>query len=184
MGDNILYRIGHHDVYFIPIYTAGAGGVVSELGGIAAVGAAFDGEYNVGITDSNSAKDAFREFLKKLGEFDSTSTSDDSTLSLTYEDKLNNTINLFTDNGFTILLPESIDLPLTFNEGNILYLEDKDLDTVQIEVDDFLNKLNDLNEIQDVTRIFLWESDNSVNFGAIVVVDGISELHYISVFYE
>ena len=150
----------------------------------AAVGAAFDGEYNVGITDSNSAKDAFREFLKKLGEFDSTSTSDDSTLTLTYEDKLNNTINLFTDNGFTILLPESIDLPLTFNEGNILYLEDKDLDTVQIEVDDFLNKLNDLNEIQDVTRIFLWETDNSVNFGAIVVVEGISELHYISVFYE
>ena len=49
---------------------------------------------------------------------------------------------------------------------------------------DFLNKLNDLNEIQDVTRIFLWETDNSVNFGAIVVVEGISELHYISVFYE
>ena len=114
----------------------------------------------------------------------STSTSDDSTSIITYEDKLSNTMKLFTDNGFTILLPESIDLPLTFNEGNILYLEDKDLDTVQIEVDDFLNKLYDLNEIQDVTRIFLWEDANSVNFGAIIVVEGISELHYISIFYE
>ncbi|MGH9876163.1 MAG: UPF0182 family protein, partial [Nitrososphaerales archaeon] len=31
-GDNIIYRVGEQDVYFIPIYTAGAGGVVSQLG--------------------------------------------------------------------------------------------------------------------------------------------------------
>ena len=32
IGDNILYRVGDHDVYFIPVYTAGAGGVVAQLG--------------------------------------------------------------------------------------------------------------------------------------------------------
>src|SRR5205807_1984135 len=42
IGDNILYRIGNDDVYFIPIYTAGSAGVVTQLGTIAAVGAAFD----------------------------------------------------------------------------------------------------------------------------------------------
>ena len=49
IGDNILYRVGEHDVYFIPVYTAGAGGVVAQLGTIAAVGAAFTGEYYVGL---------------------------------------------------------------------------------------------------------------------------------------
>ena len=49
IGDNILYRVGEHDVYFIPVYTAGSGeGVVAQLGTIAAVGAAFNGEYYVG----------------------------------------------------------------------------------------------------------------------------------------
>ena len=48
IGDNILYQVGAHDTYFIPVYTAGAGGVVAQLGTIAAVGAAFTGEYYVG----------------------------------------------------------------------------------------------------------------------------------------
>ena len=26
IGDNILYQVGEHDTYFIPVYTAGAGG--------------------------------------------------------------------------------------------------------------------------------------------------------------
>ncbi|MCH2407037.1 MAG: UPF0182 family protein, partial [Candidatus Nitrosopelagicus sp.] len=39
IGDNILYQVGEHDTYFIPVYTAGAGGVVAQLGTIAAVGA-------------------------------------------------------------------------------------------------------------------------------------------------
>ena len=47
IGDNILYRVGEHDTYFIPVYTAGAGGVVAQLGTIAAVGAGFTGEYYV-----------------------------------------------------------------------------------------------------------------------------------------
>jgi len=29
IGDNILYQVGEHDTYFIPVYTAGAGGVVA-----------------------------------------------------------------------------------------------------------------------------------------------------------
>src|SRR3989304_4656890 len=40
VGDNILYRVGDHDVYFLPVYTASGGGVVTQIGTIAAVGAA------------------------------------------------------------------------------------------------------------------------------------------------
>jgi hypothetical protein len=64
IGDNILYRVGEHDVYFIPVYTAGAGGVVTELGVVAAVGAAFTGEYYVGL--GSTPEEAFKAFLIQL----------------------------------------------------------------------------------------------------------------------
>lgn len=61
VGDNILYRIGNQDVYFIPVYTAGAGGVVAELGTVACVGAAFTGQYFVGL-----GSDAITSFIAYL----------------------------------------------------------------------------------------------------------------------
>ncbi|NIM44832.1 MAG: hypothetical protein GTN80_03210 [Nitrososphaeria archaeon] len=64
IGDNILYRVGDHDVYFIPVYTAMAGGVVTEQAVIASVGAAFTGEYFVGLGDT--AEDAFEAYLSQL----------------------------------------------------------------------------------------------------------------------
>ena len=56
--------MGEHDTYFIPVYTAGAGGVVAQLGTIAAVGAAFTGEYYVGLGDTQES--AFEAYLQKL----------------------------------------------------------------------------------------------------------------------
>jgi hypothetical protein len=63
-GDTILYRIGDTDVYFIPIYTSPGGGVVTEIGVVAAVGAAFTGDYYVGL--GTSAEDAYSDFLFEL----------------------------------------------------------------------------------------------------------------------
>jgi hypothetical protein len=64
LGDNILYRIGDLDVYFIPVYTAGPGGVVTEMGIIACVGATFTGDYNVGL--GSNAEEAFEDYLAQL----------------------------------------------------------------------------------------------------------------------
>lgn len=64
IGDTILYRIGEHDVYIIPVYTAGAGGVVTELGVVAAIGAAFTGEYYVGL--GSNVYEAYRSFLSRV----------------------------------------------------------------------------------------------------------------------
>ena len=76
IGDNILYRVGDHDIYFIPVYTAGAGGVVAQLGTIAAVGAAFNGEYFVGLGDTQ--EEAFEAYLKKVSGVAPTITTPDS----------------------------------------------------------------------------------------------------------
>ncbi|MEE9585869.1 MAG: UPF0182 family protein, partial [Nitrososphaerales archaeon] len=63
-GDKILYRIGEHDVYFIPVYTAAAGGVITQLGLVAAVGATFTGETFVGL--GSTPEEAFGAYLAKL----------------------------------------------------------------------------------------------------------------------
>ena len=73
IGDNILYRVGDQDTYFIPVYTAGAGGVVAQLGTIAAVGAAFTGEYYVGLGETQ--EEAFEAYLQKLSGVVSTAPS-------------------------------------------------------------------------------------------------------------
>jgi len=73
IGDNILYQVGEHDTYFIPVYTAGAGGVVAQLGTIAAVGAAFTGEYHVGLGDTQES--AFEAYLQKLAGITPTATA-------------------------------------------------------------------------------------------------------------
>jgi len=64
LGDNILYRIGDFDVYFIPVYTAGSGGVVAELGTVAAAGAAFNGQYYVGL--GADAQTALQRMLERI----------------------------------------------------------------------------------------------------------------------
>jgi uncharacterized membrane protein (UPF0182 family) len=64
IGNIIYYRLGDYDVYFIPVYTSTAGGVVTETGVIACVGAAFAGEYHVGL--GQNAGDALVSFVEQL----------------------------------------------------------------------------------------------------------------------
>jgi len=64
VGDQIFYRIGDYDVFFIPVYTAPRGGVVTQLGTIATVGADFAGEYYVGL--GPTIEESFRAFLAEI----------------------------------------------------------------------------------------------------------------------
>ena len=79
IGDTILYRVGDHDVYMIPVYTAGVGGVVTELGVVAAIGAAFTGEYYVGL--GSNVYEAYRSFLTRVANV-TTTTAPPSELTL------------------------------------------------------------------------------------------------------
>ena len=176
IGDNILYRIGDHDVYFIPIYTAGAGGAVAQLGTIAAVGAAFNGEYFVGLGDTQ--EEAFEAYLKKVSGVSSTATtSDDEYVELAKNDRINIIKSVFEENGITIAEPTSIQIPLSFNEGQIFFFTESDReDTIEFLskfIDDFVKPRSD--------RVFMWQEENNLNIGTVFVRDEISEIHYISI---
>ena len=176
IGDNILYRVGAHDVYFIPVYTAGAGGVVAQLGTIAAVGAAFNGEYFVGLGDTQEK--AFEAYLKKVsGVAGSITVADADYVELDRNDRIEIIKQLFAENGISVAEPTSIQIPLSFNEGELFFFTENDREeTIQFLsefIDDFVTPRSD--------RVFMWQEENNLNIGTIYVKDGISEIHYVSI---
>ena len=176
IGDNILYQVGEHDTYFIPVYTAGAGGVVAQLGTIAAVGAAFTGEYHVGLGDTQES--AFEAYLQKLAGITPTAsaTSDGiASIVLDKDARIDAVMSIFEEKGITITTPTSIQIPLSFSMGDIAFYSKSDLkDTTEL-----ITKF--INEAGTSKRILMWEEENSFNFGYLKIVDNVTELHYISI---
>jgi len=173
IGDNILYRIGDHDVYFIPVYTAGSGGVVTQLGTIAAVGAAFDGEYYVGM--GNTAQQAFEAYLAKLsGVAPSTSGG---YVELDRDSRILTLKSLFEEQNLEIVSPTSVQIPLSFEEGKISFFQESDLEDTKKLVSNFIQSF--IKPRSD--RVIVWEKDNTINFGSIVIIENIPELHYVSI---
>lgn len=176
IGDNILYRVGEHDTYFIPVYTAGAGGVVAQLGTIAAVGAAFTGEYYVGLGETQ--EEAFEAYLQKLsGVVTPSPEINGDQVELKREDRITILTSVFEEEELEILEPTSIQVPLSFKENEIVFFtEGERADTEEVLsnfIDDFVKPRSE--------RVFMWQEDNVVNFGTIIIKEGIPEMHYISI---
>ena len=176
VGDNILYRVGDHDVYFIPVYTAGAGGVVAQLGTIAAVGAAFNGEYFVGLGETQ--EEAFEAYLKKVsGVASTTTTADDDYVELVRSDRIDIIKLVFETNGISVSEPTAIQIPVSFNEGELFFFTESDrADTEEFLlefIDDFVKPRTD--------RVFMWQEDTNLNIGTVFVKDGLPEIHYVSI---
>lgn len=177
IGDNILYRVGDQDVYFIPVYTAGAGGVVAQLGTIAAVGAAFTGEYYVGL--GATQQKAFEAYLQKLSGISSTSSTTNGEFSLEFDRgaRMEKIKSFIEEADLQLLSPSSIQIPLSFNEGSIAFFTQSDLEDTEKLISKFIEDF-----VKPQTeRVFMWEEDNVINLGTIVVVESIPEMHYISI---
>jgi len=173
LGDNILYRVGEHDVYFIPVYTAGSGGVVAQLGTIAAVGAAFDGEYYVGL--GSTQQQAFEAFLKKLSGVPTASSPSEP--GFDKNARVAAIKSAFENKGIKIVTPTSLQAPISFNEGEISFFTQSDLEATN----DMLDKFVDDFVVPRSTRVFMWQDEEVVNIGTIITIDNVAELHYISI---
>lgn len=173
VGDNILYRIGDQDVYFIPVYTAGSGGVVTQLGTIAAVGAAFDGEYFVGM--GSTPQQAFATYLAKTSGVQSANIT--SALQLDESTRVSTIKSILTDQKIAVVIPNTIQFPLTFEEGQVSFRQQSDLDNTKNLISTFVK--NFVHPSGD--RIILWQENSTVKLGTIVVVDNVPELHYITI---
>ena len=172
IGDNILYRIGDHDTYFIPVYTAGAGGVVAQLGTIAAVGAEFSGEYYVGLGDTQ--EEAFKAYLLKLARASNPSEIDARDLS--HDARIKVIEDLFVAQNSDILRPASINAQLSFEETRSYFYTPSEESKVISETLEFIDAFIDGSD-----RILTWSDEETVSFGVIRLVNGVSELHYITI---
>ncbi|HEX5456767.1 MAG TPA: UPF0182 family protein [Candidatus Nitrosotalea sp.] len=172
VGDNILYKIGDHDVYFIPVYTAGSGGVVTQLGTIAAVGAAFDGEYFVGL--GNTPQQAFATYLAKVSGVSPSNVT--IALQLDETTRTNTIKSILTDQKLTVLTPIALQFPLTFEEGKISFTQQSDLDKTKSLISEFVK-----NFVQPKNKILFWQENGTVKLGAVTVDDNVPELHYITI---
>ncbi|MBA4717618.1 MAG: UPF0182 family protein [Nitrosopumilus sp.] len=175
IGDNILYHVGDHDVYFITVYTAGAGGVVAQIGTIAAVGAAFNGEYFVGLGDTQ--EEAFEAYLKKVSGVTILVTSDDEYTELNKNDRIDTIKLIFKQNEITVAEPTSVQVPLSFSEGELIFFTENERtateEFISKFIDDFVKPRSD--------RVFMWQEETNLNIGTVFVKDGIPEMHYISI---
>ena len=175
IGDNILYQVGEHDTYFIPVYTAGAGGVVAQLGTIAAVGAAFTGEYYVGLGDTQES--AFEAYLQKVAGIAPTASAASGGMGIVLDKdaRLDAVLAIFEEKGIIISTPTTIQFPLSFSIGDTAFYSKADLESTTELVSEFISKAG------VGKRILMWEEENRINFGFIKVVDNTSELHYIAI---
>ena len=174
IGDNILYQVGEHDTYFIPVYTAGAGGAVAQLGTIAAVGAAFTGEYYVGLGETQ--EEAFEAYLQKLSGVVPAAVSVDGVIQLDRDQRIEKVLTIFEEEGFALITPTTMQIPLSFEEGQIVYYTDSDYEATETLVNEFLEKSGNSNK-----RILMWTEDSTINLGTITIVDSVPEMHYISI---
>ena len=174
IGDNILYRVGEHDTYFIPVYTAGAGGVVAQLGTIAAVGAAFTGEYYVGLGDTQES--AFEAYLQKLSGIAPTSsvTVDGVSMIMDKTAREDAIMSVFEEKQIQLITPTNIQIPLSFSIGDIAFYSKADLESTTELITKFIDEAGD-------KRILMWEVEDTINFGYLKVVDNVTELHYIAI---
>ena len=174
IGDNILYRVGEHDTYFIPVYTAGAGGVVAQLGTIAAVGAAFTGEYYVGLGDTQES--AFEAYLQKLSGIAPTSsvTSNGVSMIMDKTAREDAIMSVFEEKEIQLITPTNIQIPLSFSIGDIAFYSKADLESTTELITKFIDEAG-------AKRILMWEVEDTMNFGYLKVVDNVTELHYIAI---
>jgi len=172
VGDNILYKIGDQDVYFIPVYTAGSGGVVTQLGTIAAVGAAFDGEYFVGL--GSTPQQAFATYLAKVSGVAPDNVT--AALQLDETSRISTVKTILADQRITVLTPIAIQFPLTFEEGKVSFTQQTDLDKTKSLISEFVK-----NFVQPKDRVLFWQENGTVKLGAVSVDDGVPELHYITI---
>ncbi|MEM4310912.1 MAG: UPF0182 family protein [Nitrososphaerales archaeon] len=173
IGEIILYRVGEQDVYFIPVYTAGAGGVVTEMGAVAVVGAAFTGNYYVGLSKvAPTSEEAFRNYLAELVGIKEAR----EIAKLAREEKLEKIFDLLNREQVTPLKPTAISPQISFLEEKLSFTDEAEWDKVESSLLGFLNKWSEYKG-----RLLLIEEGDKILLGFLINVNGIVEWHYLEI---
>ena len=123
----------------------------------------------------NTAQQAFEAYLAKLSGVAPSITG--GFVGLDKDTRIETLKSLFQNENINIVSPTSVQIPLSFEEGKTTFFQESDLEEtkklVSKFIDDFVKPRTD--------RVIVWETDNAINFGSIVFVENVPEMHYISI---
>ena len=85
-------------------------------------------------------------------------------------------MSIFNEKGLVLIKPTSIQIPISFLEGEIVFYSESDLEDTEKMISDFVE-----NTLGSSSRVLMWEEESTMYLGTITIVEGIAELHYISV---
>jgi len=123
----------------------------------------------------NTAQQAFEAYLAKLSGIAPSISG--GYVELDRDSRILTLKSLFEEQNLEIVSPTSVQIPLSFEEGKISFFQESDLEDTKKLVSNFIQSF--VKPRSD--RVIVWEKDNAINFGSIVIIENVPELHYVSI---
>ena len=165
LGNILLYLIGDHLYYFIPVYinTEVQNAVITKMAFVTVVDATTGARVAVGA-DSSQAYYAISGGIPTIVG------------SAEREKKID---LLFTDKGYSLVSPDKISANVEIRIANITYTDETQWTSISTTVDDFITNYS---QKYGVTEVYHWIAANGdLNYGVLVSTGGVVKLYYITV---
>ena len=165
LGNILLYLIGDHLYYFIPVYinTEVQNAVITKMAFITVVDAATGARVAVGA-DSSQAYYAISGGTPTI---------------LGSAERVKKLNSLFTDKEYSLISPTKIGADVEIQVANITYTDESQWTSVNTTVNDFIANYC---QKYNVSEVYHWTTpDGAINYGTLVSTGGVVKLYYISV---
>ncbi len=165
LGNILLYLIGNHLYYFIPVYinTQVENAVITKMAFIAVVDATTGAKVAVGA-DSAQAYYAI---------------SGGTPVILGSAERVEQLNSIFTDKGYSLINPSQINANVEIRIANITYTDETQAASANATINNFIISYC---QKYGATEIYYWTAPNGdLNFGVLVSTAGIVKLYYITV---
>jgi hypothetical protein len=73
--------------------------------------------------------------------------------------------------------PTDLSIPLSFKEGEVSLFSQVDAEATEKLLEKFLDEF----VLQKTRRVIMWQDEDTINIGVISTIEGIPELHYITI---
>ena len=165
LGNILLYLIGDHLYYFIPVYinTQVENAVITKMAFVTVVDATTGARVAVGA-DSSQAYYAISGGIPTI---------------LGSAERVKKLNLLFTDKGYSLVNPSSISANVEIRIANITYTDETQWASVNATVNNFITSYG---QKYGVTEVYYWtEPNGDLSFGVLVSNGGVVKLYYITV---
>jgi hypothetical protein len=165
LGNILLYLIGNHLYYFIPVYinTQVENAVITKMAFVSIVDATTGAKVAVGA-DSSQAYYALSGGAPTI---------------LGSAERQTKLKSLFTGNGYSLINPQQINANVEIQIANITYTDEAQWSSVNATVNGFIANYC---QKYNVNEVYYWTAQNGdLNFGVLVSSSGVVKLYYITV---